>query len=276
LNIKEIIKKQKYIFHFNVSTLEQILSYCQITREKNVWLCLGASEKERNYLGSERLKKIIDFEREKGAKVFLNADHCKSKESAQEALFLGYDSITFDMSHFSFEENLRITKDFVEFAKEKNKDIFIEGELGNIKGKSEVIKESIDIEEEDLTDPYKAKIFVEETKVDALAISVGNLHGISTITKPNLDFERIKKIKELTQTILVLHGGSGIASQDIKKSIDCGINIVHINTELRICWRETLEKVLQENPASYSPYEILNQVVISLKNKALQIIDFNF
>lgn len=275
LKVSEILKKQQYIFHFNVSTLEQILAYAQASIELDQWIFLGASESERNYLGTERIKRLIDFEKEKGAKVLLNADHCKNLKSAQEAVLAGYDAITFDMSYLSFEENLKLTKEFVKWAKNHNENIFIEGELGYIRGHSDVLKEKIEIKKEDLTNPEEAKIYVEETNVDALAIAIGNLHGISLVSQPVLDFDRLKEIRNKVDVFLVLHGGSGIKKDDLKKALTEGINIVHINTDLRIVWRETLEKVLNENPEIYTPYELLPDVILSLKNKVKKIITFD-
>lgn len=274
MDIKEIITKQKYIFHFNVSTLEQILAYSWLSQELDTWIFIGVSEGERNYLGTERVKRLIDFEKEKGAKILLNADHCKSLESAQEAVLAGYDSITFDMSHLSLEENIKLTKNFVSWAKNKNEKIFVEGELGYIRGKSEILRERVEITKDDLTNPEEAKFYIENTKVDALAIAIGNLHGISLISQPVLDFERLKEIRNKVNVFLVLHGGSGIKIDDLKRLVDEGINIVHINTELRVVWRESLEKALNDNPEIYTPYEILSEVILNLKNKAKKIILF--
>jgi len=274
MKLSDVIEKQGFIFHFNVSTFEQIRAFCDISKELSVYIILGASEGERKYLGSDFLKKFVDFEKEKGAKIFLNADHCKSLKSAEEAVNLGYDSITFDLSNLSFEENKNLTKEFVNWAKKIKEDIFIEGELGNIKGKSEIFEEKIEINEEDLTNPELAEIFVKETNVDSLAVSVGNLHGISTASLAKIDIERIKEIKKRTNKFLTLHGGSGIEYSKIKEAIENGINIIHINTELRLCWRSSLENSLNQNPGTVTPYVILNDVILNLKIKTREILSY--
>lgn len=274
MKLSDIIEKQGFIFHFNVSTFEQIRAFCDISKELGIYILLGASEGERKYLGSDFLKKVVDFEKEKGAKIFLNADHCKSLKSAEEAVNLGYDSITFDLSNLSFEENKNLTKEFVNWAKKIKDDIFIEGELGNIKGKSEIFEEKIEINEEDLTNPELAEIFVKETNVDSLAVSVGNLHGISTTSLAKIDIERIKEIKKRTNRFLTLHGGSGIEYSKIKEAIENGINIIHINTELRLCWRSSLENSLNQNPGTVTPYVILNDVILNLKIKTREILSY--
>mgnify|MGYP000216677671 CR=1 FL=1 len=274
MHLNEIIQKQKFIFHFNVSTFEQLRAFCDISKELNIWIILGASEGERKFLGGDLLKKIVEFEKEKGAKVFLNADHCKSFKSAEEVLNFGYDAITLDFSNLNFDENKKLTKEFVEMARRIRKDVFIEGEVGNIKGKSEIFKEKIEIEEEDLTDPNLAEIFAKETNVDSLAISVGNLHGISTSTPIKIDFQRIKEIKRRTNKFLTLHGGSGIEYFQIKEAIESGINIIHINTELRYVWRNSLEKSLNDKIETITPYLILNDVILDLKIKTREILNF--
>jgi fructose-bisphosphate aldolase class II len=274
MKLSDVIEKQGFIFHFNVSTFEQIRAFCDISKELGIYIILGASEGERKYLGSDFLKKVVDFEKEKGAKIFLNADHCKSLKSAEEAVNLGYDSITFDLSNLSFEENKNLTKEFVNWAKKMKEDIFIEGELGNIKGRSEVFEEKIEINEEDLTNPELAEIFVKETNVDSLAVSVGNLHGISTVSLAKIDIERIKEIKKRTNKFLTLHGGSGIEYSKIKEAIENGINIIHINTELRLCWRSSLENSLNQNPGTVTPYVILNDVILNLKIKTREILSY--
>jgi fructose-bisphosphate aldolase class II len=274
MKLSDIIEKQGFIFHFNVSTFEQIRAFCDISKELSIYIILGASEGERKYLGSDFLKKVVDFEKEKGAKIFLNADHCKSLKSAEEAVNLGYDSITFDLSNLNFEENKNLTKEFVNWAKKIKEDIFIEGELGNIKGRSEIFEEKIEINEEDLTNPELAEIFVKETNVDSLAVSVGNLHGISTTSLAKIDIERIKEIKKRTNKFLTLHGGSGIEYSKIKEAIENGINIIHINTELRLCWRSSLENSLNQNPGTVTPYVILNDVILNLKIKTREILSY--
>jgi fructose-bisphosphate aldolase class II len=274
MKLSDVIEKQGFIFHFNVSTFEQIRAFCDISKELSIYIILGASEGERKYLGSDFLKKVVDFEKEKGAKIFLNADHCKSLKSAEEVVNLGYDSITFDLSNLSFEENKNLTKEFVNWAKKIKEDIFIEGELGNIKGRSEIFEEKIEINEEDLTNPELAEIFVKETNVDSLAVSVGNLHGISTASLAKIDIERIKEIKKRTNKFLTLHGGSGIEYSKIKEAIENGINIIHINTELRLCWRSSLENSLNQNPGTVTPYVILNDVILNLKIKTREILSY--
>ena len=165
-----------------------------------------------------------------------------------------------------FEENIKLTKQSVEYAKSKNPNIIVEGELGYVRGESKVQTEIIEIESEDLTKPEEAARFVTETGVDMLAPAVGNIHGIAA-NAPKLDFSRIADIKKAVgeNIFLVLHGGSGMNESDFKNAIDAGISMVHINTEIRVAFAETLRKTLQEMPEETTPYKILTPSIEAMK-----------
>src|SRR3989338_11643600 len=144
--------------------------------------------------------------------VCWKADHQKSVEAAKEAIDAGYDSVHIDLSKESYEKNLAGTKEVVEYAKAKNPDISVEGELGFLPtDSSKVFSEEIKINPEDFTKPDQAREFIESTGINRFAPAVGNFHGMSTKMEKKLDFERIKAIREAmpAEVALVLHGGSG-------------------------------------------------------------------
>ncbi len=155
------------------------------------------------------------------------------------------------------------------FIKSINPEILVEGEIGFIGASSKILKEipkGAAINPEDFTKPEEAKRFVEETKVDLLSAAVGNIHGMfKNAPNPNLDIKRIKDIKEVSDAPLVLHGGSGISNEDFIASIDAGIAVVHINTEIRLAWREALEKSLKDNPEEIAPHKIMAAVITEMK-----------
>lgn len=192
--------------------------------------------------------------------IFLNSDHTHSLEKIKEAVEAGYDAVLFDGSKLERKENVRLTKEVVDYVKSKNPRILVEGEIGYIGSSSEVLKEfpvGAAIREQDLTAPDEALEFVEKTGVDLLAPAVGNLHGIFTNSaKPHLDIERIKAIKRAVKIPLVLHGGSATAKEDFIAAIHAGISIIHINTEIRVAWRRGLEAGLKNNPDEVAPYKI--------------------
>ncbi|MCL4437423.1 class II fructose-bisphosphate aldolase, partial [Patescibacteria group bacterium] len=202
--------------------------------------------------------------------IFLNADHTHSFEKIKEAFDAGYDALLFDGGKLPFEENIKQTKQVVDYVKSKNPEIVVEGELGYIGGSSEILDklpEGAAIESKDFTTPEEAERFVEETGVDLLAPAVGNIHGmVLGGNEPTLDIQRISEIKKaIGDTGIVLHGGSGTSDADFTNAIAAGISIIHINTEIRLAWRKGLEKYLTDYPKEIAPYKIFPGAVEEIK-----------
>jgi fructose-bisphosphate aldolase class II len=167
------------------------------------------------------------------------------------------------------EQNVRQTKEAVEALKAINPAILVEGEIGDIGTGSEIHDETPGLAGA-LTTPAEAKEYVESTRVDILAPAVGNRHGmvksmVAGNTRKRLNIERIQEIKRAAQVPLTLHGGSGTNDQELQKAIAAGVNIVHINTELRVAWRKGLETAFARNPNEVVPYKLLPPVVESVK-----------
>jgi fructose-bisphosphate aldolase, class II len=191
---------------------------------------------------------------------------------AVEAARSGFDAIVFDLSALPFEQNVRQTKEAVEILKTINSAILVEGEIGDIGTGSEIHEEPPDLST-GLTSPAEAKEFVESTGVDILAPAVGNMHGmlksmVQGQTRKRLDIQRIAEIKNAAQVPLTLHGGSGTDDEDLRKAMAAGINIIHINTELRVAWRRGLEEALAKKPDEVVPYKILPFAVEAVKKVA--------
>ena len=236
--VREAEAKHIAIGHFNFSDLAGLKAIFDAARELGVPVILGASEGERAFVGPRQAAALVRSLREEyGYPVFLNADHTYSFEKVKEAVDAGYDAVIFDGAKLPLEENIRIAKQCVEYAKSKNPSIIVEGELGYIGSGSEVRKELPEgaaVNPEDLTKPEEASGFVRETGVDMLAPAVGNIHGMfANAPDPALDLARIAEIKKAAGVPLVLHGASGNTSDDLRGAIVAGISIVHINTEFR-------------------------------------------
>jgi fructose-bisphosphate aldolase class II len=223
--------------HFNVANLEMLKPVLNAAAEAHVPVLVGASEAEREFLGTRQLAVLLKSLREElDVPAFLNADHTHSLAKAVEAAKAGFDAVVIDFSAVSFEENVARTKETVEAIKAINPAIVAEGEIGDI-GTGSEIHEAVQSGLKSLTTPEEAKQFVHSTGIDVLAPAVGNMHGMlkSTAqgnTKKHLNIERISQIKEATAFFLTLHGGSGTDDDDFRKAIAAGINIIHINTEL--------------------------------------------
>ena len=256
--------------HFNVSNLVLLKAVVAAADQIGVPVLVGASEGERDFFGVRQLVAVVNSLREEFAvPIFLNADHTHSLAKAVEAAKAGFDEIIVDFSALPFEQNVLNTKEALEAIKAINPAILVEGEIGDIGTGSEIHKTAHN-EFKNLTTPEEARQFVDSTGIDILAPAVGNMHGIleSMIegrTKKHLNIERIAEIKNAVGVFLTLHGGSGTVDEDFLRAIAAGINIVHINTELRIAWRRSLEGSLTSQPNEVVPYKILPSVVKSVK-----------
>jgi fructose-bisphosphate aldolase, class II len=250
------------IGHFNISDWVLLKAVFASAQELNVPVIVGASEGERAFLGVRQVADLVKSLRdEQGFPIFLNADHTHSLDSAIAAAKAGFDSIVYDLSALPFEENVKQTKQAVEALKSIDPTILVEGEIGNI-GTGSEIHESVPDRSKELSTPQEAKQFVESTGVDVLAPAVGNSHGmlqamVQGDVKKRLDLARIKEIKSASNSLLTLHGGSGTEDKDFRGAIEAGINIIHINTEVRIAWRRGLEDALAKKPREIVPYKIL-------------------
>lgn len=269
-SLQQAQEKGTAIGHFNVADLVLLKAAFEAAREMQVPVLVGASEGERKFIGTGQLAALVKNLREEfDYPIFLNADHTHSLASAVEAAKAGFDAIVFDLSALPFEENVRQTKQGVETLKAINPAILVEGEIGDIGSGSEIHETAVDLSK-GLTTPEEARQFVESTGVDILAPAVGNMHGmlksmVRGETWKHLDIERIARIKAAARAFLTLHGGSGTADDDFRKAVAAGINIVHINTELRVAWRRGLEDGLARNPDEVVPYKILPAAVESVR-----------
>ena len=260
--------------HFNLGDYTFLKSVSAAARELNVPVIVGASEGEREFLGTRAVAALVKSLRDEiNFPIFLNADHTHSLAKAVEAAKAGFDSIVFDLSHLPFEENVRQTKEAIQTLKQINPDIVVEGEIGDI-GTGSEIHDSIPDLSKGLTSATEAKQFVDATGIDVLAPAVGNMHGVvksmlQGSTHKHLDIARIAQIKKETGALLTLHGGSATADEDLRQAIAAGINIVHINTELRVAWRRGIEEGLAKNPNEVVPYKILPAAVDAVKQVVL-------
>ena len=237
--LDEAQNKGVAVGHFNISDWVLLKAVFASAQELGVPVIVGASEGERTFLGVSELSTLVKTLREEnGLPIFLNADHTHSLEGAMAATKAGFDSIVFDRSELPFEENIRATKQAVEALKSINPAILVEGEIGDI-GTGSEIHDSAPDRSKVLTTPEEASQYVQSTGVDILAPAVGNMHGmlrtmVQGSTRKRLDLTRISEIKSASGSWLTLHGGSGTDDQDLQKAIAAGINIIHINTELRV------------------------------------------
>jgi fructose-bisphosphate aldolase class II len=266
--LTQLEKEGAALGHFNVSDQVLLKAVVAAAAETKLPVLIGASEGEREFFGARQLAALVKSQREESdLPLFLNADHTHSLAKAVEAANAGFDAVTIDFSALPFDENVARTKEAAQAIKAINTEILAEGEIGDI-GTGSEIKETA--QGGKLSTPEEARQFVEATGIDNLAPAVGNMHGmlksmVQGKAKKHLDLERIAQIKQAAGVFLTLHGGSGTDDEDFRKAIAAGINIIHINTELRVAWRESLQESLARDSNEVVPYKILRPVVAAVK-----------
>jgi fructose-bisphosphate aldolase class II len=257
--------------HFNVSELVAFKAITETARELGAPVLVGVSEGEREFIGVHEIAALVKAARERGLAVFLNADHTHSLTKAEEAARAGFDEVLFDGSASSFEENVAQTRRAVEAIKSIDDRIVVEGEVGWIGASSEIHEKAPEGLKEGLTTPEQAREFVAATGVDVLAPAVGNMHGLLASmvrgeSEKRLDIARIRAIKEATGVFMTLHGGSGTNEGDFAEAVRAGMNIVHINTELRLAWRRAMESALSRDSDVLAPYKVLLEPLRAIKS----------
>ena len=264
-NMKNMLVKAdngKYaVPHFNINNLEWTRFILEECEKLKTPVIIGVSEGAGKYMGgfktvADMVKNLVNY-LNITIPVALHLDHGSSYESCVEAIDSGFTSVMIDASKYSIEENIRITKQVVDYAHKRN--VTVEAEIGAVGGEEDgVANELAYAKVEDATR------LVEETGIDFLAPALGSVHGIYK-GEPKLDFTRMVKIHELVNLPLVLHGGSGIPDELIKKAISCGICKININTELQIAWSKDVRKFLNENDKVYDPRKIIKSGENSMK-----------
>lgn len=261
--IWEAQAKKIALGHFNISDVAALKGIFAAAKDKGVPVIIGVSEGEREFLGVREAAALVKSLRDGyDYPIFLNADHTYSLEKIKEAVAAGFDMVIFDVAKLSLEENIKTTKEVVRYVKEKaGGKVLVEGELGYIGTSSKVLEaipEGAAINKDQFTKPEEAKRFVRETGVDMLAPAVGNIHGMLAHSKdPDLDIPLISEIRAACGVPLVLHGGSGTKDKQFTAAAHAGMAIIHVNTELRVAWKNALISSLEKDKNEVAPYKLL-------------------
>lgn len=269
-HIKNLVKKaqrERYgVGAFNTQNLEITLGIVRGAVAMRAPVIIQVSETTIEYAGLKPITHIVKTIAKNLAvnvPVALHLDHGRKFQSIVECIEAGFSSIMMDASDLPFDENVALTRKAVEYAHKRG--VWAQGELGRLKGIEDVVK--VKEREAFMTDPTEAEEFVKKTGVDTLAVSIGNIHGIVKFIKgvPKLDFKRLKEISKRVKIPLVLHGASGIEKEEIKKAVKLGINIINIDTEIRMAFTEALRKILKKDPKIYDPRKVLSPTIDAVK-----------
>ncbi|MCL5795235.1 MAG: class II fructose-bisphosphate aldolase [Patescibacteria group bacterium] len=266
--INEAESTKTAIGHFNISNSEGFWAVVGASKKLNLPVIIGVSEGERDFIGIKQVAALVATVKAEGLPIFLNADHTYSVDRVKEVVDAGFDAVIIDGAEKSFEENLVMTKASVNYKNSINENILIEAEYGFIGKSSKVLDElpeGVEISESTMTKPIEAAEFVKESGIDLFAPAVGNIHGMVKGGNPKIDIERIRLIRDAAGVPLVLHGGSGITDEEFKRAIEAGISIIHINTEIRLAYKQGIQKSLIENPDEIAPYKYLKPAVQAMQ-----------
>lgn len=273
VNMKEMLHKahkEGYcVPHFNINNLEWTRFILEAANSVNSPLILGVSEGAVKYMGGYKVvvnmvKSLVD-ELDIKIPVSLHLDHGSSYESCKKAVDAGFTSVMIDASKYEIDENIFITSSVVRYAKPFN--VTVEGEIGHIGGSEDGINSGILY-----TTKEEAVNFYQNTKLDFLTPALGSVHGLYQ-GEPKLGFDVMKEISEALNIPLVLHGGTGIPDDLIKKAISCGINKLNINTELQIAWSTAVRKFLETDTKEYDPRKVIKSGEKALKEAVINKIE---
>lgn len=259
--INEAIKNNYAIGAFDTFNLEITKGIIKGAVESDSPVIIQFTPKTMKYSGTKTLTGIIkNLAESQGKKIpiALHLDHGKSISDIKECIEAGFSSVMIDASNKPFQENIKLTRKVVNLAHKKN--VWVQGEIGKVDKGKKGYQKLISRPEDFLTDPDQALEFVKKTKIDTLAVAIGNIHGSYKIKQgvPRLILSRLKEIQKKVDLPMVLHGASGISLIQLRKAIELGIKIINIDTELRIVFKERTEKFLKENKEEYDPRKILS------------------
>lgn len=246
---------------FNINNLEFVQAIIEAGKEEQSPLIFGASEGAIRYMGLSNVVALSKVAAEEsGLPVALHLDHGSSFEMVMRCIQAGFSSVMFDGSHYPLEENIRLTKKVVEAAHAVG--VSVEGELGTIGG----VEDDLEVAEEDamIADPDEAIRFWKETRVDALAIAVGTAHGMYK-GEPKIRFDVIEKVSKQIDVPIVLHGGSGVPDESIKKAIQLGVGKINVNTENQVASSAVVRRLLAEQPDLIDPRKYLGPAREAIK-----------
>lgn len=262
---------------FNIDNQETLIAIARAAKAKNAPVLVEVSHGEVEAMGLWNVRALVDnYKKEYGVEMYVNLDHSPSVEAAKAGVDAGFEFIHIDLSQAkkdaSDEEIIQATKQVVEYAKHTG--ALVESEPHYFGGSSNLHTETIDYEEikKTFSTPEGAKAFVDATGIDTFAAAIGNLHGKYPVPK-QLDIELLKRIREAISCAISLHGGSGTPAEYFQQAVQVGVSKININSDMRVAFRQTLEKVLKENPDEYAIVKLMPEVIDAVQKVVEEKID---
>ncbi len=252
---------------FNLDDQPTLIAVARAAQKMNAPVLVEVSQGEVNDIGLENVRDLVDnIKRTYGVEMYVNLDHSPSVAAAKAGIDAGYEFIHIDISQAnheaSDEEIIAATREVVEYARFTG--ALVESEPHYFGGSSNLHTEKIDYTEikKTFSTPEGAKIFRDATGIDTFAAAVGNLHGKYPVPK-KLDLELLQRIRDAIDSNISLHGGSGTPGHYFESAVRIGVTKININSDMRVVYRQTLEKVLEQNPTEYSVAKLVNKEVVA-------------
>jgi len=257
VNMKVMLQKAKEgqyaVGQFNINNLEWTKAILTAAEEMQAPVILGVSEGAAKYMGGYKtvvnMVKGLMEDMKITVPVAIHLDHGSSFEAIKKATEAGFTSIMYDGSHHPIEENIAVTKQVVEYAHARG--LSVEAEVGTVGGNEDGVIGGIQY-----ADLEECVRLVKETNVDCLAPALGSVHG-PYVGEPKLGFKEMEEIKNATNVPLVLHGGTGIPDEQIRRAIACGTCKINVNTENQMAFTKVVRELLAKDENVYDPRKIL-------------------
>lgn len=250
---------------FNVDNQETLKAIALAAKTKNSPVLVELSHGEVQMIGLHNMRCMVDnYKEEYGIEMYINLDHSPTVEACKEAIDAGYEFIHIDISQAnhdaSDEEIIEATKEVVRYAAKFG--ALVESEPHYFGGSSNLHKEAFDYEviKKTFSTPKGSKAFVNATGIDTFAAAIGNLHGKYPVPK-KLDIGLLEQIRTSIDCAISLHGGSGTPAHYYKEAVRAGVSKININSDMRVAYRDTLERVLKDNPDEYAVIKLMPEVI---------------
>ncbi len=262
---------------FNIDNQETLIAIAKAASKMKAPVMVEVSDGEVKAIGLDNVRDMVNnYKDEYGIEMYINLDHCPTVEAAKEGIDAGFEFIHIDVSQANHnatdEEIVKATREVVEYAKFTG--ALVESEPHYFGGSSNVHAEAFDYAEikKTFSTPRGASTFTRDTGIDTFAAAVGNLHGSYPVPKA-LDLDLLARIrKSLPDSVNIsLHGGSGTPGHFFEEAVRIGVTKINVNSDMRRAFRDTLEKVLRDNPSEYAVVklmpEVYNAVQVVVENK---------
>lgn len=250
---------------FNLDNQETLIAVARAAAKKKAPVLVEVSKGEADAMGLDNVRDMVDnYKEQYGVEMYINLDHSPSVKDAIEGIEAGFEFIHIDVSQANHDATeaqiIEATKRVVACARLTG--ALVESEPHYFGGGSNVFKEAFDYDEikKTFSTPEAAQAFVNATGIDTFAAAIGNLHGSYPVPK-KLDIKLLKEIREAIKCNISLHGGSGTPGHYFEDAVKIGVTKININSDMRKAYRDTLEKVLRENPSEYAVVKLMDDVI---------------